>query len=181
MTSDVEANVVSVERIKEHSELPTEAALVVEEETPGPDWPKGELSFDEYSCRYRDDLDPVLREVSCDVHAGEKVGVVGRTGAGKSSLVLGLFRIVEPMTGKIVIDGRDISRMGLHDLRSHLTIIPQDPVLFSGTMRLNLDPSGSHEDSHLWEALSQAHLSHVVRDNSAGLDMLISEGGENLR
>lgn len=181
MTSDVEANVVSVERIKEHSELPTEAALVVEAERPGSDWPKGEVAFEEYSCRYREDLDPVLREVSCDVKVGEKIGVVGRTGAGKSSLVLALFRIVEPLTGRIIIDGRDISRMGLHDLRSCLTLIPQDPVLFSGSMRLNLDPEGGHDDERLWKALEEAYLSQFVRDNAAGLDMMITEGGENLR
>ena len=111
---------------------------------------------------------------------GHQVGIVGRTGAGKSSLTLGLFRIVGAAGGRIVIDGVDIAELGLHALRSRLTIIPQDPVLFSGTLRTNLDPFHRHTDDGLWLALEHAHLKEFVRSLPAGLEHEASEGGENL-
>lgn len=109
-----------------------------------------------------------------------QVGIVGRTGAGKSSLTLGLFRIIEAAGGSITIDGIDISKLGLHSLRSRLTIIPQDPVLFSGTLRINLDPFEQQTDDAVWRALEHAHLKHFVKGLPAGLNHEISEGGENL-
>lgn len=109
----------------------------------------------------------------------EKVGVVGRTGAGKSSMFNTLFRIVEPESGVITIDGVNILQLGLADLRKRLGIIPQTPVLFSGTIRFNLDPFNEHNDADLWESLERAHLKDAIRRNSQGLDAEVAEGGEN--
>ena len=105
---------------------------------------------------------------------------MGRTGAGKSTLTVALFRLVEAAQGNIKIDGRNISQLGLHDLRSRLTIIPQDPVLFSGSLRMNLDPFSSHSDQQVWAALEAAHLKQFVTDLEAGLEHEVQEGGENL-
>jgi len=108
------------------------------------------------------------------------VGIVGRTGAGKSSLTLALFRIIESAGGSILIDGQEISKLGLHSLRSRLTIIPQDPVLFSGTLRVNLDPFNKHTDEDIWRALEHAHLKTFVKGLAAGVNHEVTEGGENL-
>lgn len=106
---------------------------------------------------------------------------MGRTGAGKSSLTLGLFRIVEAAAGQILIDGVDIGRLGLHTLRARITIIPQDPVLFTGSLRVNLDPYGKFSDAEVWRALERSHLKTLVEGFAAGLHHEMSEGGENLR
>ena len=116
------------------------------------------VEFSDYGLRYREGLDLVIKEITATVSGGEKVGIVGRTGAGKSTLTVALFRLVEAAEGSIKIDGRTIAELGLHDLRSKLTIIPQDPVLFSGSLRMNLDPFSNHSDQQVWAALEQAHL-----------------------
>ncbi|KAI1286896.1 ATP-binding cassette sub-family C member 3 [Halotydeus destructor] len=180
-SADLENNLVSVERCVEYTKTPTEAAPEIEATKPKPSWPeRGVIAFKDYSARYRDGLDLVLRDVNFSVNAGEKVGIVGRTGAGKSSLTVALFRIVEPASGTITIDGVDVSCIGLHSLRSGLTIIPQDPVLFTGTLRLNLDPFSNHDDSELWTALKLSHLENFVKSIDNGLEYDIAEGGDNL-
>ena len=141
MTSELEANIVSVERVKEYAELETEASPVTDKINLPADWPKhGVVQFNNYSVRYREDLDLVIDRLDLKIFGGQKLAIVGRTGAGKSSMTLALFRILEAAGGSIVIDGVNIADVGLDDLRSRLTIIPQDPVLFSGTLRSNLDP-----------------------------------------
>ncbi|XP_054077791.1 ATP-binding cassette sub-family C member 3 isoform X1 [Rissa tridactyla] len=181
MTSELETNIVAVERIKEYSETETEAPWIIEGKSPPEDWPsKGELEFVNYSVRYRKGLDLVLKGLNLHIHGGEKIGIVGRTGAGKSSMTLCLFRILEAVKGEIKIDGVKISEIGLHDLRSRLTIIPQDPVLFSGTLRMNLDPFNKYSDEEIWKALELSHLKRFVSSQPSMLDYECSEGGENL-
>lgn len=180
-TSDVETNVVSVERVKEYTEAETEAEWVLHFHRPPNGWPdQGDIRFNNYSTRYRDGLDLVLRGISCDIRGGERVGIVGRTGAGKSSLTVALFRLIEGAGGSIVIDGQRISDMGLHDLRSRLTILPQDPVLFSGSLRMNLDPFDQYTDQQIWTALEHAHLKTFVSELADGLQHECGEGGQNL-
>lgn len=181
MTSDVETNIVGVERIKEYSEITQEAPWIYPDNRPEAKWPdSGKVEFTNYGLRYREGLELVVKDITATVSGGEKVGIVGRTGAGKSTLTVALFRLVEAAMGDIKIDGRSISEMGLHDLRSKLTIIPQDPVLFSGSLRMNLDPFSSFSDQQVWAALEQAHLKTFVTELEAGLEHEVQEGGENL-
>jgi ATP-binding cassette subfamily C (CFTR/MRP) protein 1 len=142
--SDVETNIVSAERVIGYGELPSEAADEVPETKPAPAWPQnGAVRFEKYVTRYRPELPPCIKGISLDIKPGEKIGVCGRTGAGKSSLTLALLRVIEASEGKIFIDDVDISTIGLHDLRSHISIIPQDPQLFEGNLRQNIDPIGT--------------------------------------
>ncbi|CAG2109404.1 unnamed protein product [Medioppia subpectinata] len=180
-TTLLETNIVSVERCLEYTETPLEALWHKPDEQPPPEWPQnGCITFESYSTRYREGLDLVLKEISFHINAGNRVGVVGRTGAGKSSLTLALFRLIESTNGLIKIDGIDISKLGLYDLRSRITIIPQDPVLFTGTLRINLDPFEKHSDSDIWTALELAHLKQFIDSLDAGLNHPVSEGGDNL-
>uniref|UniRef100_A0A8R1XX01 ABC-type glutathione-S-conjugate transporter n=2 Tax=Onchocerca volvulus TaxID=6282 RepID=A0A8R1XX01_ONCVO len=180
--SELETNVVAVERLREYTDLPTEG-LANENlaHMPPRDWPsKGEIVFEKLKIRYRDNLEFVLKGISAIIHPAEKVGIVGRTGAGKSSLTLALFRIIEADSGRILIDGEDISKISLDNLRSKLTIVPQDPVVFSGTLRMNLDPFGHFGDAVLWNALRMAHLDLLVHSFPNKLEHKLSEGGENI-
>jgi len=176
-----ESQITSAERIKEYSDLVHEAPEVIQEYRPPANWPtSGQIQINDLSMRYREGLDLVLQKVSLCVNGGEKVGIAGRTGSGKSSLMIALFRLVEPAEGSIFIDGVNTSELGLKDLRSALSIIPQDPVMFVGTLRNNLDPFQQYEDAVVWEALKSAHLYNFVSSNEDKLEMEISEGGENL-
>ncbi|KAG0240918.1 hypothetical protein BGW41_006574 [Actinomortierella wolfii] len=157
--TQLEVDLNSVERITEYSVMPQEPPAIVEGRRPPAAWPTGgSIEVKDLEIKYAPDLDTVLRGISFDVKPGEKVGVVGRTGSGKSTLALSLFRFVEPTAGSIHIDGINICDIGLDDLRSRLTIIPQDPMLFKGTIRSNLDPFGNYEDHELWETLRRVHL-----------------------
>ncbi|CAL1531990.1 unnamed protein product [Lymnaea stagnalis] len=179
--SDLETNIVSVERLKEYSELESEADWVVPRRRPIPGWPiDGKVKFSNYQTRYRPGLDLVLKGITCEFQAGEKIGIVGRTGAGKSSLALALFRLIEATEGSITVDGIRISDIGLHDVRSRLTILPQDPVLFFGSLRMNLDPIEEYDDNQLWDALTSAHLKDFVENTPEGLDYEVGEEGQSL-
>nr|XP_057912072.1 multidrug resistance-associated protein 1-like [Doryrhamphus excisus] len=179
--TDVENNIVSVERVKEYANTPKEAAWVNTDNYLQADWPtKGCIQFEDYGLQYRKGLDWALKGISINIHDKEKVGIVGRTGAGKSSLALGIFRILEAASGRICIDEVDIAQIGLHDLRSRITIIPQDPVLFSGSLRMNLDPFDTCSDEELWRALELAHLGSFVATLPDQLKHQCCEGGENL-
>uniref|UniRef100_A0A7N8XPQ3 ATP-binding cassette, sub-family C (CFTR/MRP), member 2 n=1 Tax=Mastacembelus armatus TaxID=205130 RepID=A0A7N8XPQ3_9TELE len=180
MTSELETNIVAVERVSEYSELENEAKWVTDNQPPEK-WPEaGSLQFENYKVRYRPELDLVLHGITCEIDSTEKIGIVGRTGAGKSSLTSCLFRIIEAAEGRILVDGVDISTIGLHDLRNRLTIIPQDPVLFSGTLRMNLDPFDRFSDEEIWSVLELSHLKDYVAGLKEQLQHEVAEGGENL-
>ncbi|KAI9327121.1 P-loop containing nucleoside triphosphate hydrolase protein, partial [Zopfochytrium polystomum] len=155
----LEMSMNSVERCDEYLNLEQEAPAVIAGSRPPKDWPQeGRISIQNLEMRYSNDTPLVLHGISADIFPREKVGIVGRTGAGKSTLTLALLRIIEPAGGRLIIDGVDIRTLGLYDLRSNLTIIPQDPVLFAGTVRSNLDPFDSLDDATLWNALRRVHL-----------------------
>ncbi|KAL8736829.1 MAG: hypothetical protein Q9181_002293 [Wetmoreana brouardii] len=180
-TVEVETNIVSVERVLEYARLPSEAPERVSKNKPKIGWPAhGAVAIRDYSARYRPGLDLVLKDINLDIRAHEKIGVAGRTGAGKSSLTLALFRIIEPASGKISIDDLNTSTIGLSDVRSRLAIIPQDAALFEGTVRDNLDPGHVHDDTDLWSVLDHARLKEHVWGMDGRLDARIHEGGSNL-
>ncbi|KIW27349.1 uncharacterized protein PV07_07093 [Cladophialophora immunda] len=180
-TVEVETNIVSVERVLEYANLPSEAPDVIFKSRPSIGWPaQGQITFKNYSTRYREGLDPVLKDINLNIKAHEKIGVVGRTGAGKSSLTLALFRIIEPISGSISIDGLNTSSIGLLDLRRRLAIIPQDAALFEGTIRDNLDPRHVHDDTELWSVLEHARLKEHVSSMPGQLNAAILEAGSNL-
>ncbi|KAL7026259.1 hypothetical protein ACKWTF_013819 [Chironomus riparius] len=179
IATEVETNIIAVERVEEYAELPQEAPLKTIDVDAN--WPyEGIIEFKDFQVRYREGLELVLKGISFKCNSQEKIGIVGRTGAGKSSLTLSLFRIIEASGGKIVIDGIDISTIGLHCLRSKLTIIPQDPVLFSGSLRMNIDPFNSYSDDAVWTALEHSHLKTFASQLTDGLNYKVSEGGDNL-
>ncbi|KAK3997784.1 P-loop containing nucleoside triphosphate hydrolase protein [Cladorrhinum sp. PSN332] len=190
---NVELDMNAAERIIEYTELPTES---LDGNSPPAAWPtQGRIEVENLTVAYAPDLPPVLKNITFSVERNERVGVIGRTGAGKSSLTLALFRFLEARSGAIHIDGLDISKIKLHDLRSRLAIIPQDPALFSGTIRSNLDPFGHHTDAALLDCLERVHLTNSPEVSGTEaptasnpqnsnifnqLDSPLSEGGLNL-
>ncbi|KAI4552348.1 hypothetical protein MJT46_016999 [Ovis ammon polii x Ovis aries] len=177
--TQTEAMLVSVERLEEYScDLPQEPRG--QQPQLGIGWlSQGSVEFQDVVLVYRPGLPNALDGVTFRVRPGEKLGIVGRTGSGKSSLLLVLFRLLEPSSGRVLLDGVDTSQLELAELRSQLAIIPQEPFLFSGTVRENLDPRGLYEDGALWQALEQCHLSEVI-ESMGGLDGELGEGGRRL-
>lgn len=176
-SAEVANQLMAVERILEYKHLDTET----QPERPAEvekTWPlNGRIKFDRVSYRYYEGGDRVLKNLRIEVRAGEKIGIVGRTGAGKSSLIGVLFRIAL-VEGDVLIDGIDTAQVTLQQLRSKISIIPQDPVLFSGTLRRNLDPFEEYNDSDLWNALDQVEIKDLASGPS-GLQSLVAAGGSN--
>ncbi|XP_020802461.1 probable multidrug resistance-associated protein lethal(2)03659 [Drosophila serrata] len=179
-TAEMENNMTSVERVLEYAQMPSEAPL----ESPkslklAKEWPQaGHLRFRELRMRYAPGDADILRGLNFESQPMEKIGIVGRTGAGKSSIIQALFRLAFN-EGTIEIDGLDIGQLGLHDLRSRISIIPQDPVLFSGTLRFNLDPFDEKSDEALWSALEDVKLKKHVASLEGGLSCHLQDGGSN--
>ncbi|KAM6952830.1 ATP-binding cassette sub-family C member 5 isoform 1-T1 [Lycodopsis pacificus] len=182
LLTETEARFTSVERIDHYikcleSEAPRQSP---EADAPAASWPQqGNITFRDVEMRYRDDLPLVLKNLSFTILPEETIGIVGRTGSGKSSLGVALFRLVELTGGSIVIDGIDIARIGLNDLRSKLAIIPQEPVLFIGTVRTNLDPWDQYSDCQIWEALEKTHVKEMISQLPHSLHSEVTENGEN--
>ncbi|KAG2565273.1 hypothetical protein PVAP13_7NG063800 [Panicum virgatum] len=168
-----ENDMVAVERVHQYSTLPSEAAWEVADCLPSPNWPtRGDIDVKDLKVRYRQNTPLILKGITVSIKSGEKIGVVGRTGSGKSTLVQALFRIVEPTEGRIIIDNVDICTLGLHDLRSRFGVIPQEPVLFEGTVRSNIDPTGRYSEAEIWQALERCQLKDIVASKPQKLDAL---------
>ncbi|KAI3843236.1 hypothetical protein MKW98_021781 [Papaver atlanticum] len=177
---NAENKMISVERILQYSKLTSEAPLVIEDCRPPSNWPEfGKICFKNLEVRYADHLPSILKNINCTIPGRKKVGVVGRTGSGKSTLIQALFRTVEPRDGCILIDDINICNIGLHDLRSRLSIIPQDPTMFEGTVRRNLDPLEQFSDKEIWEALHKCQLGDLIRAKEEKLDSPVVDNGEN--
>ncbi|KAF0405290.1 P-loop containing nucleoside triphosphate hydrolase protein [Gigaspora margarita] len=190
--TSLEMSLNAVERVCEFSEIPQEAPAIIEPRPPA-SWPhSGAITVQNLEVKYAPDLEPVLHHISFSIEGQEKIGLVGRTGSGKSTIALALFRFVEPSDGKILIDEIDISSIGVEDLRTRITIIPQDPILFTGTIRSNLDAFSQYEDSEMLESLRRVHLIPSEEDEEEttsfsgdninlfkNLDTPVSEGGKN--
>ncbi|XP_074278977.1 ABC transporter C family member 4-like [Silene latifolia] len=176
----VENRMVSVERIKQFTKIPSEAAWLIKDRLPPANWPtQGNVELKDLQVRYRPNTPLVIKGITLNIRGGEKVGVVGRTGSGKSTLIQVLFRLVEPSGGKIIIDGIDICTLGLHDLRSRFGIIPQEPVLFEGTVRSNIDPTGQYSEDEIWKSLERCQLKDVVATKPGKLDSPVVDNGDN--
>ena len=178
-SAELENMMTATERVRIYGELTPEGGETSQEMPKS--WPsKGDIEFKDYSMRYREGLPYVLKDMSVKIAAGEKVGIVGRTGAGKSSLMQAVFRLTEGASGAICIDGVDTSKVSLHSLRSGCSVIPQDPVLFTGSLRYNLDPFDTSEgDKVLWNALRDVQLQEIVEGLPLKLDFEVQEGGKN--
>ncbi|MGH0138977.1 UNVERIFIED_CONTAM: hypothetical protein FKN15_000218 [Acipenser sinensis] len=181
LLAESEARFTSVERISHYiKNLECEGIRHVPDSTPAPSWPQeGGIRFKDVEMRYHDKLPLVLKKLTFSIKPREKIGIVGRTGSGKSSLGVTLFRLAELAGGSITIDGINIAQIGLEDLRRKLSIIPQEPVLFIGTVRVNLDPSSQYSDAQIWEALEKTHMKASIAQLPERLDSEVLENGEN--
>ncbi|KAM0842057.1 hypothetical protein ACQ4PT_058608 [Festuca glaucescens] len=176
----LENKIISVERILQYISIPEEPPLSMSGDKLLCNWPsEGEIQLHNLHVRYAPQLPFVLKGLTVTFPGGMKTGIVGRTGSGKSTLIQALFRIVDPTIGRILVDGVDICTIGLHDLRCRLSIIPQDPTMFEGTIRSNLDPLGEYNDNQIWEALDNCQLGDEVRRKDLKLDSPVIENGEN--
>ncbi|XP_078051143.1 ATP-binding cassette sub-family C member 5-like isoform X2 [Augochlora pura] len=182
LMAETETRFISVERISYYLRtLQKEGICNKTPENPSNEWPTyGKLEFHKVQLSYRKDLAPVLNNISFAINAGEHIGIVGRTGAGKSSLIVALFRLVEISSGKIKIDDVDVAKINLDTLRSKLSIIPQDPILFSGTIRSNLDPFKECNDLDIWDALEKTKMKEKVKSMPGLLDAPVEVEGNNL-
>ncbi|CAJ1950915.1 unnamed protein product [Sphenostylis stenocarpa] len=180
MFSMLSNQIISVERIKQFIHIPAEPPAIVEDYRPPSSWPsKGRIDVRSVEIRYRPNAQLVLKGINCTIIEGSKVGVVGRTGSGKTTLISALFRLVEPSRGDILIDGINICLMGLKDLRMKLSIIPQEPTLFKGSIKTNLDPLGIYEDDEIWKALEKCQLKETISKLPGLLDSSVSDEGGN--
>lgn len=178
--SYLENYIISVERIKQYMHLPSEPPTIIPDNRPPISWPReGRIDLQDLKIKYRPNTPLVLKGITCTFPAGNRIGVVGRTGSGKSTLISSLFRLVDPVGGRILIDNLDICSIGLKDLRTKLSIIPQEPTLFRGTVRNNLDPLGLHSDDEIWEALEKCQLKRSISSTAALLDTVVSGDGDN--
>lgn len=172
--------IISVERIKQFMNIQSEPPAIIENNRPPDSWPsKGEIKLQELKIKYRPNSPLVLKGITCTFKEGTRVGIVGRTGSGKTTLITALFRLVEPCSGNILIDGIDICSIGLKDLRLKLSVIPQEPTLFKGSIRTNLDPLGIYSDDDIWKALEKCQLKDVISSLPSLLDASVSDEGDN--
>ncbi|KAH9513984.1 Multidrug resistance-associated protein 5 [Bulinus truncatus] len=180
MAVETEARFSSVQRILEYCNLQEQEPAVDRHSKQPTEWPReGSIKFDDVKLRYRANTPLALKGLTFQVEAHKKIGIVGRSGAGKTSLTAALFRLVELESGRITVDDIDIATVSLGDLRSKLSIIPQDPVLFAGSLRYNLDPFQQFSDSDLWQALENCHAAQMVRSLEHQLDTDVKESGDN--
>ncbi|KAH6576899.1 hypothetical protein BASA50_008740 [Batrachochytrium salamandrivorans] len=181
MWGEVETQMSSVGQLVYYGSTKPEAPFEIPDKKPPSDWPtKGLINFNNIVLKYQKFGVAVLKNVSCTIYPTEKIGIVGRTGSGKSTLLVSLLRIVESSEGKITIDGVDVSQIGLHDLRNKVAIIPQEPVMFVGTLRSNLDPFSRSTDEEIWKALDSVQLGEKVRAMPSRLETVVTENGKSV-
>jgi ABC-type multidrug transport system fused ATPase/permease subunit len=180
MFGDVREHLTSVRQVTYYGKaVKPEAPPIIEDRRPPEDWPRrGSIRFSDVVLKYQEGGESVLKGVTVNIKSKEKIGIVGRTGSGKSTLLISLLRIVEASEGKILIDDYDVSACGLKDLRSRIAIIPQEPILFVGTIRENVDLFGKNTDEEIWQALDSVQLGKFIRKLDSKLDSLVI--GKNL-
>ncbi|KAG8093775.1 hypothetical protein GUJ93_ZPchr0012g20809 [Zizania palustris] len=173
--TETEKEMISVERVVEYVGIPQEE--LHGSESPHGSWPtEGKIEFEHVTLRYKEDLPPALNDVSFLLSSGMQVGIIGRTGAGKSSILNALFRLTPICNGRILVDGFDVAKVAIRDLRGHFAVVPQSPFLFDGSLRENLDPFNEATDLRIWEALDKCHMKTEI-ESIGGLDIHVKESG----